>query len=166
MAWRFGWLPCLAWFEDGEVLFFAGGVVGGVAWLAGAGDVDGFECPGADVEGFCFDVEGAWDGVPGLTVIEAVPARIGHGGFDGVGTAMCVAVGGRCFCLPYVCSGGQHLAWGAGGAGVAVPVCIPPLLRCEFHGDWFVEDLHGFTNHTVGTCLLYTSDAADEVRRV
>ena len=92
MVCPFGGLPCLAGFEDGEVLFFAGGVVGGVAWLAGAGDVDGFECPGADVEGFCFDVEGAGDAVPGLTSIEAVPARIGHGRFNGVGSAFAVLV--------------------------------------------------------------------------
>ena len=92
MGWRFGWLPCLAWFEDGEVLFFAGGVVGGVAWLAGPGDVDGFEGPGADVQWFGVDIEGAGDGVPGLTSIEAVPAGVGDGRIDGVGTAMCVAV--------------------------------------------------------------------------
>ena len=79
MGWRFGWLPCLAWFEDGEVLFFAGGVVGGVAWLAGPGDVDGFEGPGADVQWFGVDIEGAGDGVPGLTSIEAVPAGVGDG---------------------------------------------------------------------------------------
>ena len=105
------WLACLAGFEDGEVLFFAGGVVGWVAGLAGPGDVDGFECPCADVEGFCFDIEGAGDGVPGFTVIEAVPAGVGHGGFNRVGSSLGVTVGGRGFYFPYVCFGGQHLAW-------------------------------------------------------
>ena len=38
-------LACLAGFEDGEVLYFAGRIVVGVAWLAGAGDVDGPHAP-------------------------------------------------------------------------------------------------------------------------